>query len=115
MKEKNLLKIAVICALIGIFTLFIFSEQIEIKEKTIEKITSENVDETIKVKGIVTRVTNMEKVAFLEVSQPQEITIVLFKDSNITLEQGSYVEIEGSVEEYEGKLEVIGNKIKVLR
>jgi len=35
----------------------------------------------------------------------------LFKDSEIFLEEGDYVEVTGTVEDYNGKKEVIANKV----
>ena len=37
--------------------------------------------------------------------------MVLFKESNLNLQQGDYVEITGTVEDYEGQKEIIGSKV----
>ena len=114
MKEKTLLKIALIFSLLGVAALFLLSEEIELEEKTLDKMTSADIGNIVKIKGVVTQVTDTNKTAFLKISQPQDITVILFKDSEIKLETGDYVEIEGSVEEYEGKLEIIGSQVKVI-
>jgi aspartyl/asparaginyl-tRNA synthetase len=116
MKEKTLLKIAFVCGIIGLFFLFIISDNIEINEKTIDKINKDNVGEDVKLVGTVSRLTNLEDVAFIELEQPSKITIVLFKDKkkNISLYQGDTVEIIGEIDEYDGKLEVIAQRIRVL-
>ena len=46
MKEKTLLKVALICSLLGLLILYLISSNIEIKEKNIEKITIGNKDES---------------------------------------------------------------------
>ena len=71
--------------------------------------------ETVFVKGVVQRVTNIEKVAFLEVAQEEvkTMTVVLFKNKDVILSPGDYVLIEGTTEDYEGKKEIIGNKVEV--
>ncbi len=117
MKEKTLLKIALICSLLGLLVIYLISNNIEIKEKNIEKITLDNKDEFVKLRGIVSRVTDTEKVTIMEITQPQQITVVLFKNENKTMpiQQGNEVEIFGKVDEYEGKLEIIADRLRVIR
>ncbi|MCK4860251.1 MAG: hypothetical protein KAS87_06820 [Candidatus Omnitrophica bacterium] len=116
MKEKTLLKIALICSLLGLLTLYLTSNNIEIKEKNIEKITLENKDEFVKLKGIVSNVIDTEKVTIMEITQPQQITVVLFKNENktIPIQQGNEVEIIGKVDEYEGRMEIIADRLRVV-
>lgn len=116
MNEKKLLKIALSCSLIGLFILFIFSDNISIDEKDISKIKDEEIGRDVRVIGKVNKVTNMDKVAFLEISQEkiEEITVVLFKDKNISLFPGMRVEIVGSIEDYNGEKEIIGNRVTII-
>ena len=117
MKEKTLLKVALICSLLGLLVIYLISNNIEIKEKNIEKITLDNKDEFVKLRGIVSRVTDTEKVTIMEITQPQQITVVLFKNENKTMPvyEGNEVEIFGKVDEYEGKLEIIADRLRVVR
>ncbi len=117
MKEKTLLKIALICSLLGLLILYLISNNIEIKEKNIEKITIDNKDEFVKLNGIVNNVIDTEKVTLIKILQPQEITVVLFKNENKTMpiQQGNEVEIIGKVDEYEGKMEIIADRVRVVR
>ena len=116
MKEKSLLKIALICSLLGLLILYLISDSIEIKEKNIEKITLENKDEFVKLRGIVSNVVDTEKVVIMEITQPQEITVVLFKDKEtVNIQEGNEVEVIGKVDEYEGSLEIIADKLRVIR
>ncbi len=117
MKEKTLLKIALICSLLGLLILYLISGNIEIKEKNIEKITLENKDEFVKLKGIVSNVVDTEKVTIMEITQPQQITVVLFKNENKTMPiyKGNEIEIFGKVDEYEGKMEIIADRLRVVR
>ena len=115
MKEKTLLKIALICSLLGLLILYLISDNIEIKEKNIEKITLENKDEFVKLRGIVSNVVDTEKVVIMEITQPQEITVVLFKDKEtVNIQQGNEVEVIGKVDEYEGSLEIIADRLRVI-
>lgn len=117
MKESTLLKIALITSLSGLLVLYLISGNIEVKEKNIEKITLENKDEFVKLSGIVSRIIDSEKVAILEITQPQEITVVLFKNKNntVNINKGNEVEIFGKVDEYEGKLEIIAERVRIIR
>jgi len=67
MQEKTLLKIALIISLLGLLILYLISDNIQIKEKNIEKITLENKDEFVKLRGIVSKVIDTEKVTIMEI------------------------------------------------
>ena len=69
MQEKTILKIALIVSLIGLLILYLISDNITIKQASIEKITLDNKDEMVKVRGIVSRVTDTEKVTIMEITQ----------------------------------------------
>lgn len=115
MKEKLLLKIALISSLLGIVILFFISEQIKVDETTLDKIDELDVETSVSVKGIINRITDFDKIAIIELMQPETTTIVLFKEGNITdLKQGDFVRVKGNIQEYEGKFEVIANEIEVI-
>ena len=117
MKEKNLLKAAFIASLIGVLILFIVSENISVDEKTISKITFEDLDKKVKIKGLVEKVIDTEKVVIMEVVQAENMDVILFKDGDGTVDvkEGDFIEVIGRVEEYEGELEVIGQRVRVIR
>lgn len=114
MHDKTLLKIAITFSIIGLIALFFISDKIEVDEITIDKLDEMEIGKTVKIKGYVENVNNLEKVAFLRIAQEktETVSIVLFKEENISLEKGDYVEVTGEVEDYEGKKEIIGNLIK---
>jgi len=116
MQEKTLLKIALIFSLVGIILLFIFSNNVSIKEINIGKINEEDLDTTVKIIGRIEKVSDTEKVIFLTIGQEkiETIPVLLFKDSNISFAPGDYVEITGTLEDYEGEKEVIANKIRLI-
>ena len=94
MQEKTLLKIALITSLVGLLILYLISDNITIKEKNIEKITIDNKDEFVKVRGLVSNVVDTEKVTIINVMQPGEIMVVLFKSDNTKspIQEGNEVE-----------------------
>lgn len=116
MKEKTLLKIALISGIIGLVILFLVSDNLEIKEKDIDKINKANVEEDVKLIGTISKMTQLEKVAFIELQQPATMTVIVFKakNKNLSLYEGDNIEIIGEIDEYEGELEVIAQRIRVL-
>lgn len=112
MNEKMLLKISIIGALVGIFVLYLISDNIKINESSIGKIGSGEVGKDVKVNGIVKDVFNGEKVSIITITQPEEMKIVFY--DNVSLKEGDYVEVIGEVEEYNGKMEIMGNRVRVI-
>ena len=116
MKETLLLKIALILTLAGLFVLYILSDNINVKEINIDKINDERIGNMVKILGRVDKVTELDKVTFIDVSQPATAKVVVFrekeKDDALELEQDDYVEIIGKIEDYEGEMEVIAERIR---
>ena len=115
MKETTLLKIALICSLAGLITLYFISTRIEIKDYK-PNILNRNVGDDVNLKGIVTKISDKGNVVFVDVSQQNLITVVLFTDNNnLNLKNGDNVEVIGKVQEYNGKNEIIAQKIRVIK
>ncbi len=110
MKEKTLLKIAVISALAGIFALYLISDNIQLDESSIAKIEEEEIGNDVKVKGIVKDVFNGEKISIITITQPEEMKIILY--DNVSVSEGDYIEVIGEIDEYQGEREVIGNRVR---
>ena len=115
MHEGLLLKIAIICSLIGVVGLYFVSGHIKIDEVSIDKLDYKEIGKSVKISGTIERVSDIGKVMFLEVGQEkvETVTVVLFKDSFIDLSKGDFVEISGEIEDYKGKREVIANSVVV--
>jgi len=114
MDDKTLLRIALVCSLLGIFILYLVSDNINVDERSISKINKDNVDEYVKIKGKVSKITDLEKVMFIEVIQPSSMTVVVFKEENISLNEDDYIEVIGKTEDYEGEMEVIAHRVRVI-
>ena len=111
MEEKTLLKISLLVCLAGLLGLYFVSSGMN--PAVSSNLDSVENEEEVMVKGVLSKVTDTDKVAFLEVSNEkiETVTVVLFKDSEINLVEGDYVEILGTVEEWKGDKEIIGNKV----
>ena len=115
MKENTLLKIALICSLVGLIALYFISTKIEIKDYK-PSILNKNIGEDVKLLGKITKITDKGNVVFIEVNQQSPITVVLFiDDDNLTLNNGDNIDVIGKVREYKGKNEIIAQKIRVIR
>ena len=77
MKEKTLLKIALICSVVGIALLYIISENIKIDESTIDKITKGDIGESVKIKGVLSKVSSADNAVFLEITLVLNGTCIL--------------------------------------
>ena len=111
MKEKDILKVSIVIALIGLAFLFIYAGSIDLK--AINNLDEALPEDEIKLTGKITRLSLNDKVAFIELEGNQVIKtdVVLFADHDVYLEEGDYVEIIGTVEEYNNEKEIIANKI----
>ncbi|MAG08640.1 hypothetical protein CMO89_04150 [Candidatus Woesearchaeota archaeon] len=90
----------------------------DIKEISLDELNNEEIGNKVKVLGKVSRITELDKVTFLDVSQPVTTKIVIFrekeKDEALDLEQDDYIEIIGKVEDYEGEMEIIADRIRIV-
>lgn len=115
MKETNLLKIALICSLLGIIILYFISTKIDVKDYKPSRL-NENVGDDVKLIGKITKISQNENVAFLEVEYQSPVIVVLFTDDkNLSLKVNDYIEVIGEVQEYKGKNEVIAQKVRIIR
>ncbi len=114
MKEKTLFKTALIVSIVGVAVLFFISDFSELGETDIQEITIDDLDKNVKVIGAVTKVIDTDKVIIMDIAQQEELKVVVFKDKNVSLKRGDYIEVLGTVEEYKGELEIIGDRIRLI-
>ena len=105
-----MIKISLIFSVIGIVFLYYLVGNVSLDEKEIDKINY--IDQDIKIKGVVTNIDERDKVAFVEIAQPNVMKVVIFKDDELNLKINDYIEITGNVEEYNGKLQIIAEEVK---
>ena len=115
MKETLLLKIALICSLVGLVALFFISQRIELKDYKPD-LLNKNVGDSVKLSGKISKVTTGNNVVFIELIQQVPVSVVIFSDKEFTsLNKDDFVEIEGKVQEYNGKEEIIADKIRIMK
>ena len=97
-----------ICTAVGI-------SSVKYRAKIINRIILNTAENILNIK--VSKIADTEKVTILEITQPTEIVVVLFKGNNDTtpIKEGNEVEIIGKVDDYNNKLEIIAQKARIIR
>lgn len=111
MQEKTILQVSIVVIILGLFFLLLYAQNLDVRN--VERIDSEIPEETVLLKGVINRVSQHDKVIFLEMlgERIEKVDIVLFNDEEVFVKEGDYAEITGTVEEYKGKKEIIADKI----
>ena len=112
MKERTLLKIALICGLIGMIILFFASSFIRADET--QDISQAEEDSSVILKGNIQRITRTNTTTFLTVKTIAETDIVLFKTNNVPIKEGDLIEIRGTTDSYNDKMQLIADEIRLL-
>tara|TARA_B100001971_G_C17764731_1_gene321931 strand:+ start:186 stop:527 length:342 start_codon:yes stop_codon:yes gene_type:complete len=112
MKESTLLKISLSCSLIGVFIVLLMSENLELKTTKINSITKKNIDQMVKINGVITSVKDLPGILLLNIDDGSVIKVIVFKEEELNLATGEIVEIEGIVKEYKNELEIEASLIK---
>ncbi|MBD3259131.1 hypothetical protein GF371_00710 [Candidatus Woesearchaeota archaeon] len=112
MKQKTLFKIALICALIGIFLIFLISNIAEIEQTSI--FGAKHIDEgTVKIKGTIEEIEELGGINILHISSRETIPAVVFEDTSIdSIEKGDIVQITGKIDSYKGRRQLVVSEIK---
>ena len=111
MQESTLLKISLIFAILGILVLFFLSKTIKFPESPLLE-----EDGRYTVQGSIARITQRDKVTFIDLQKEDELTVVLFKDYPVDLHSGDYVEIVGKAsKDKNGEIQLIGDDVRVIK
>ncbi len=110
-----LTKICLLSAILGIILMIIIADKIDIPNSNIDSIKKEDVNKDVKIKGLIKKAINNNKVAVIELmDKTGSIEVVLFKPQNLILKKGSLVEIEGKVSIKEDSLQIYAETAKVV-
>jgi len=103
-----------ICSLIGILIILFIAENTEIPNSNIANITKEKLGEKTTIRGIIKKVIETPGLLIINVQDTTgNITAIIFKEENITLEKNQIVTIEGTIIEYKGNLEIQTDVLKL--
>ena len=112
MREKELLKVSLIFSLIGILILFFLTYTIKVQLYEISSLSKDNLDDTVRVKGVVESFAETPGLYLVTLKDNTgRITVVVFKDEKLNLQEGLGLEVIGNVVEYKDKIEIIAKEI----
>ena len=114
MRENTLLKVALICSLVGLTALIFISQSIEVPDYKPPE-SNKNIGDDVKLTGVITKIQQNNGFVFIEIVQENKVSAVMFSNDNISLSKNNNVEIFGKVQEYNGKPEIIAQKIRVIK
>jgi DNA/RNA endonuclease YhcR with UshA esterase domain len=106
MRDITLLRIALVCGLIGTGSLLVVSRNVHIDTRPIEPLV---MDEEVAIKGEVISVLNRGGVTLIDVGYRTHIRVVLFNSAEVS--KGDRITVVGRLEEYKGQKELIGDKL----
>lgn len=111
MQESTLFKISMTFAILGIAALFFLSYTTEFPEgKLLEE------DENYVIEGTIKRINQRDKVTYINLEKQDELTVILFKDYPVDLNEGDYIEVVGKASKTdEGEAQLIGKEVRVLK
>jgi RecJ-like exonuclease len=110
MQDSTLLRIALVCGLVGVLVLFIITRGMEVEVQPIEQLGLTQ-DKEVAIRGTVADVTQRKSLTILEVGYETSIEVVLFDQPEV--EVGDMVIVTGELREYKGEPEIVGNKLVI--
>ncbi len=114
MDDSLLLKTSLILALAGLSIITILASKLDLKQSNIASLNEEMLNKNIKIKGLATPITSNSLIQLIELQDNTgKIKIVLYK-SNLKIEKGSILEVEGRVTKYNQELQFTADFVKVL-
>lgn len=112
MKERTLLKLSLVCSIVGIFALFVICDNIDIGESEISALDG-MVGESAVITGVVSRVSEFNETTFIEIAQETTVDVVMFERVP-GIQVGSLVQVRGKVDEYQGESEILADEVRVI-
>ncbi len=112
MDERTLLKLSLLCSVVGLITLFWVSSTVSVETIAIDKVDGTS-PYAIKVYGTVASVRSVGVGQVIEITQPSSIEV--FLSDPAALERGDIVEVIGRAEQYQGNAQLIAERVRVVR
>jgi len=115
MQESTLFKISLSLSLIGILILLLKKKKKDLSSSNISEIINSSIEKEVKIKGIVTKITNTPGLLILNIKDnTAEIKAIAFKEKEIEINKNDIIELQGIVKKYKNELEIEASLIKIL-
>ncbi len=100
MNQKTLFKIALISSILGVLSLFLITELVEIPVSSVKQ--AEYLEDTdFRITGVVKSIHKSEKFMTITIETTDQITLTSFETLNF--KTGDAIDLIGEVNEYKGK------------
>jgi hypothetical protein len=109
MDESFLLKLALATSAIGICALLVMLRFENIEASSIGSAKLESEDTTVKISGVVSRVSPSGNLTVITLRREESVEVVAFGSFNLS--KGAEVSVEGRVRDYKGRKEILAEKI----
>lgn len=110
MRERTLLKIALISSLAGLLLLFLIAEQMPVSQSMVGTADTEE----LIVRGEVLAVTQSEESTFIRMRSSEAVPVSLLGKPLFTLQKGDRIEVRGTLEEFNGRKSVLAEEVRVI-
>lgn len=115
MNEKDLLKISLILAVIGMSSMLFLESKLQLEISSIDSLSNSDIGKTAKLHGSIKNPISSPKVkSFDLVDDSGKINIVSFSQDSVIPKGNNQVEVIGKVSIYKNKLQVIADTIKII-
>lgn len=111
MNENSLLKIALICSIVGVFIVLVFAEKLEPPLVRIIEISEDFMDQDVMIQGEVVSVKITPSTSIFDVKDESGSVKVVTFDKGYDIGKGQAVEVTGTVKEYKGVLEIEAKRV----
>ena len=110
LKDRTLLRLAILSSLLGLFFLFLISFLSPTPQKSIGELNESDLDTMVEVRGYVTDISYSKdnSTTFLRVKDSCYLDIVLF--DHFTADD-TYITVLGKYQEYDGKRSMVAERI----
>jgi DNA/RNA endonuclease YhcR with UshA esterase domain len=114
MEEATLLKISLSASLVGLAVLLILTSRLQPGDTTIANLSAIEEGKAVRIEGVVQSMRDSGKVLSLQIAQPQTVEVVVFKENNISIQKGDFVDISGELRDYQGRKEILASRINLI-
>jgi len=111
MDEQQLLKISLVCSILGVGILFFFTQSFN--PQTWASTDEQGIEGLVKMTGDIISVNAHDKVTFVTIKTMQDVPLILFGASKNNLTKGMHIEVLGKRDEQQGKQGLIVAELKI--
>jgi len=113
MNDSYILKIALICSIIGLIALYFVSNSIN--PELLNPTTNFEEKEFVYLNGTIHKISDGNGAYYIKVIYSSEADVVAFSKENLEFKEGDKIEIIGKTDSFNGKRQIIADKIKVIK